>query len=178
MSETFGQYIRSLREKAGLTQRALSQMVGFRSLAHLSDIESGKRHPSRETLPKFATALGVDVKELEARDERGPVEALKTLLAARPEMVGAFAIVVEAARSLSKEELLRRIGAAEAAAVPPRQVATPVQVPPPPAPPVVTPVIAPPPTVEVPKPPSQEPQRREPQPKAPVARPSDQPTLF
>jgi len=178
MSETFGQYIRSLREKAGLTQRALSQLVGFRSLAHLSDIESGKRHPSRETLPKFATALGVDVKELEARDERGPVEALKSLLAARPEMVGAFAIVVETARSLSKEELLRRIGAAEATTVSTRQIATPVEVPPSAAP-VVTLVIPPPPTVELPpKPPSPEPQRREPQPKAPAPRPSDQPTLF
>ena len=109
MSETFGQYIRSLREGRGLTQRALSQAVGFRSLAHLSDIESGKRNPAKETLSKFAKALGVALPDLESRDMRGPIEAAKALFARKPEMVGAFLKVIEAAKKMDAEELVARV---------------------------------------------------------------------
>ena len=109
MSETFGQYIRSLREANGLTQRALSQKVGFKSLAHLSDIESGKRNPAKETLPKFAKALGVTLSELESRDTRGPIEAAKALFARKPEMVGALLKVIEAAKKMDAGELVARV---------------------------------------------------------------------
>ena len=109
MSTTFGQYIRSLREGKRLTQRALSQAVGFKSLAHLSDIESGKRNPAKETLPKFAKALGVAVSELESRDMRGPIDAAKVLFARKPEMVGAFLKIIEAAKKMDAEELVARV---------------------------------------------------------------------
>ena len=126
MNQSFGQYIRGLREKAGLTQRALSQVVGFRSLAHLSDIESGKRYPARDTLPKFATALGVSVTELESRDVRGPVDALKALFALRPEMVGAFLQIAELAQTMDAEELVRRVREnAKVPAAPPPMVVAP-----------------------------------------------------
>ncbi len=138
MSETFGQHIRSLREEKGLTQRALSQAVGFRSLAHLSDIESGKRNPAKETLPKFAKALGVALSDLESRDTRGPVEAVKALFARKPEMVGAFLKVIEAAKKMDAEELVARVTQREKAPkeetpivekVPAKQVAPVVQPP-------------------------------------------------
>lgn len=109
MKETFGQYIRSLREQRGLTQRALSQAVGFRSLAHLSDIESGKRNPAKETFAKFAKALGVTVNDLECRDIRGPIEAAKVLFGRKPEMVGAFLTIIEAAQKMDAEELVARV---------------------------------------------------------------------
>ena len=109
MTQTFGQYIRSLREGRGLTQRALSQAVGFRSLAHLSDIESGKRNPAKETLPKFAKALGVTLADIESRDTRGPIEAAKALFARKPELVGAFLKVIEAAKKMDAEELVARV---------------------------------------------------------------------
>ena len=130
MSETFGQYIRSLREGRGLTQRALSQSVGFKSLAHLSDIESGKRNPAKETLPKFAKALGVTLSDLESRDTRGPIEAAKALFARKPEMVGAFLKVIEAARKMDAEELVSRLTLkVPTADVPARVVIPPVEVP-------------------------------------------------
>lgn len=113
MSETFGQYIRSLREERGLTQRALSKEVGFRSLAHLSDIESGKRNPAKEALPKFAKALGVTLEDLESRDTRGPIEAAKALFSAKPEMVGAFLKIIEVAKKLDAEELVARLSTRE-----------------------------------------------------------------
>ncbi len=109
MSETFGQYIRVLRKERGLTQRGLSQMVGFRSLAHLSDIESGKRYPAKKSLGKFAEALGVTVSDLESRDTRGPVEAAKALFAQRPEMVGAFLKVLAAVQEMDAEEFVARV---------------------------------------------------------------------
>ncbi len=149
MSQTFGQYIRALREKAGLTQRALSQAVGFRSLAHLSDIESGKRHPSRETLPKFAEALGVRLEELEIRDVRSPVDAVKALFAARPEMIGAFSKVVELARTMDADELVRRVSRGEEPK-PAKQEPSPAPIVAP-TPPTPVPQ-APPPTVEPPRP--------------------------
>lgn len=109
MKKTFGQFIRSLREQRGLTQRALSEAVGFRSLAHLSDIESGKRNPAKETFAKFAKALGTTVNDLECRDIRGPIEAAKVLFGRKPEMVGAFLIIIEAAQKLDAEELVARV---------------------------------------------------------------------
>jgi len=162
MGETFGQHIRSLREGKGLTQRALSQAVGFKSLAHLSDIESGKRNPAKETLSKFAKALGVTLADLESRDTRGPVEAAKVLFARKPEMVGAFLKIIEAAKKMDAEELVARVTQKAP------QAEVPVQVP---VPPVEIPVAPRPAPVrsEVPRP--------EPKP-APEKKPSAQATLF
>jgi len=159
MSETFGQYIRSLRETKGLTQRALSQAVGFKSLAHLSDIESGKRNPAKETLPKFAKALGITLAELESRDTRGPIEAAKALFARKPEMVGAFLKVIEAAKKMEAGELVARVT---------RQPAVPAPVP---VPPVEVPAAV------RPAPVKNETPKAEPT-TAPEKKPSAQPTLF
>ena len=157
MSETFGQYIRSLREAKGMTQRALSQAVGFKSLAHLSDIESGKRNPAKETLPKFAKALGVTLSELESRDTRGPIEAAKALFARKPEMVGALLKVIEAAKKMDAGELVARVT---------RQPDIPAQVP--------IPEVSPAPR---PAPVKSETPKVQPAP-APEKKPSAQPTLF
>ena len=109
MKKTFGQFIRSLRVERGMTQRALSQAVGFRSLAHLSDIESGKRNPSTATFAKFAKALGVTVAALEEHDVRGVIEEAKALFSRKPEMVGAFFKVIEAAKKMEAGELVGRV---------------------------------------------------------------------
>ncbi|MCX6971513.1 MAG: helix-turn-helix transcriptional regulator [Verrucomicrobia bacterium] len=162
MTETFGQYIRSLREGKGLTQRALSQAVGFRSLAHLSDIESGKRNPAKETLPKFAKALGVSLIDIESRDTRGPIEAAKALFARKPEMVGAFLKVIEAAKKMDAEELVSRVTLKQSKPEAPAGV--PASVPAP-----VAEVVSVPPKLEIPRP--------APKP-VPEKKPSDQPTLF
>lgn len=163
MNETFGQYIRSLREEKGLTQRALSQAVGFRSLAHLSDIESGKRNPAKETLPKFAKALGVTLFDLESRDTRGPIEAAKALFARKPEMVGAFLKVIEAAKKMDAAELVERVTQREKVIKPEPEGSVSIPVPPPVLPPPA------PAKVEIPKP--------EPKPVL-EKKPSNQPTLF
>jgi transcriptional regulator with XRE-family HTH domain len=166
MSETFGQYVRSLREGRGLTQRALSQAVGFRSLAHLSDIESGKRNPAKETLPKFAKTLGVSLTDLESHDTRGPIEAAKALFARKPEMVGAFLKVIEAAKKMDADELVARV------TLKPLKLDVPEPVQAPPAAVLAAPRPAPA-RSDIPK---AEP-KVEPKP-AQEKKPSDQPTLF
>jgi len=163
MSETFGQYVRSLREGRGLTQRALSQAVGFKSLAHLSDIESGKRNPAKETLPKFAKALGVSLSDLESHDTRGPIEAAKALFARKPEMVGAFLKIIEAAKKMDAGELVERV--TQKPAKP--EVSAPV-----PVPVVEAPLVAPKPVPVIPEVPKSEPKP------VPEKKPSAQPTLF
>lgn len=146
-----------------MTQRALSQAVGFKSLAHLSDIESGKRNPAKETLPKFAKALGVSLSDLESHDTRGPIEAAKALFARKPEMVGAFLKIIEAAKKMDAGELVERV--TQKPAKP--EVAAPVSVPV-----VETPVAAPKPAPDIPEIPKAEPKP------VPEKKPSAQPTLF
>lgn len=163
MSETFGQYVRSLREGRGLTQRALSQAVGFKSLAHLSDIESGKRNPAKEALPKFAKALGVSLSDLESHDTRGPIEAAKALFARKPEMVGAFLKIIEAAKKMDAGELVERV--TQKPAKPEAAVQVPVPV-------IEAPVAAPRPAPVIPEIPKPEPRP------VPEKKPSAQPTLF
>ncbi|MCK9589212.1 MAG: hypothetical protein M0Q93_07600 [Terrimicrobiaceae bacterium] len=47
--------------------------------------------------------------EIESRDTRGPIDAAKALFARKPEMVGAFLKVIEAARKMDAEELVARV---------------------------------------------------------------------
>src|SRR5712691_11364922 len=51
--------IRSLREKAEMTQTELAEKAGLYQ-SHISRLEEGKHSPSRATLEKIAKALGVD----------------------------------------------------------------------------------------------------------------------
>jgi XRE family transcriptional regulator, regulator of sulfur utilization len=53
----FGRVVRSLRERRGLSQEALSSLAGL-SRGFLGEIERGDSVPSIETLQKLADALG------------------------------------------------------------------------------------------------------------------------
>ena len=60
----FGEYLRELRRKKGLTQKELADMSGF-SNAEISRIESGDRQkPSPIILKALAPCLGVSYEEL------------------------------------------------------------------------------------------------------------------
>ena len=60
---TIGRIIREQRKKIGITLDRLSEISGV-SLAHLSRIETGHRHPSPRTLQSIAKPLGFDLTEL------------------------------------------------------------------------------------------------------------------
>lgn len=52
----FGQKLRRLRERAGISQSELAQAIGLResSKGYVSEIESGKKTPPAETIVKIA----------------------------------------------------------------------------------------------------------------------------
>ncbi|MDQ7029784.1 MAG: helix-turn-helix transcriptional regulator [Ardenticatenia bacterium] len=55
----FGEYLKALRRRAGISQEALAEEAGISS-AYISQLESGQRNPpSPHVLRHMATALGV-----------------------------------------------------------------------------------------------------------------------
>lgn len=56
--------IHDLRENVGMTQERLAELSGLPQ-SHISRLENGKHSPSRFTLEKIASALGVDVGEFD-----------------------------------------------------------------------------------------------------------------
>lgn len=56
--------IRTLRERAGLTQGQLARMLGLKSPNTVTNWESGTRMPRTAQLPQLAAALGCTIDEL------------------------------------------------------------------------------------------------------------------
>ena len=61
----FGQKLRRLRIKRGLTQQQIAEKLGYVTNSYVSDVEKGAFIPSKEKLKKIAKALGVPFKELD-----------------------------------------------------------------------------------------------------------------
>lgn len=66
--QRFGEKLRRLRQRRGLTLRELADALGFRSHGFVGDLESGRKHPSLELAVQIADFFGVSVDQL-ARDE-------------------------------------------------------------------------------------------------------------
>jgi transcriptional regulator with XRE-family HTH domain len=109
MKPSLGDFIRQRRSALGLTQRQVAIELGFKSIAHLSDIEGGNRNPAPEVLPRLAAVLQVSLEELQNHDARLPVQEIKDLLEKRPELVAAFRRVAKTAETLAPEEIIRRV---------------------------------------------------------------------
>lgn len=69
-STSFGERLKQLREKAGLTQYALAKASGVTAQA-IANIERGSE-PTWPTVIKLARALGVNVSEFDQGDEEPP----------------------------------------------------------------------------------------------------------
>ncbi len=79
-AEAFGEYLRGLRKRAGLSQRELAQRAGI-DFTYLSKIENGRVDPpAEETMRVLARAVGADADELLARARKMPRD-LKQLVA-------------------------------------------------------------------------------------------------
>jgi transcriptional regulator with XRE-family HTH domain len=59
----FGNVLKTLREKAGLSQAALAEQSGL-SLRNIQNWEQGRRVPRMQVLPQLARAMGVSVNAL------------------------------------------------------------------------------------------------------------------
>ena len=67
--QRFGEKVRILRKRQGMTIKALALALGFPSHSYVSEIETGKKRPSTEMIIKLADLFQVTVDEL-VRDER------------------------------------------------------------------------------------------------------------
>lgn len=65
----YGKRIKGLREKAGLTQAELAEMIGFKTPFYLSQLETGKRDAGLSVLNKICRAFGIELFEF-FRDEK------------------------------------------------------------------------------------------------------------
>lgn len=66
--QRFGDKLRLLRQRRGLTMRELADALGFKSHGFIGDLESGRTHRSLELAVTIADYFGVSVDQL-ARDE-------------------------------------------------------------------------------------------------------------
>jgi transcriptional regulator with XRE-family HTH domain len=93
--ETLGDAVRYLREKRGLTLRALAKAVGV-SAPFLSDLEHNRRRTDR--IAEFARELGADESILKRFDSRVEPD-LKEWLEKNPEVVALLRDVRSTGRS-------------------------------------------------------------------------------
>ena len=61
--EKFGERIRSLRKKGGLTQTDLAGLASL-SLKHIGEIERGRGNPTLDSLEKLSLSLGLSLKDM------------------------------------------------------------------------------------------------------------------
>lgn len=101
--KTLGERIRELREQYDLSVRDLAKKLGL-SAPFLSDIELGRRHPSKDVLERLASILKTTPEDLKKYDARPPVQELKRIAASNPAMGFALRRVVD--EKVSPEELL------------------------------------------------------------------------
>lgn len=62
--QKFGEKLRRLRQKRGISIRGLSREFGFRSHSYISRIETGKTKPSIEFISKVADFFEVTTEQL------------------------------------------------------------------------------------------------------------------
>jgi transcriptional regulator with XRE-family HTH domain len=66
--QRFGEKLRVLRQRRGMTMREVAEALGFRSHGFIGDLESGRKHPSLELAVRIADFFGVSLDQL-ARDD-------------------------------------------------------------------------------------------------------------
>jgi transcriptional regulator with XRE-family HTH domain len=66
--QRFGEKVRTLRIRSGLTLRELAQALGYSAYSYISDIETGRTVPRIEFMLKIADYFHVSLDQL-ARDE-------------------------------------------------------------------------------------------------------------
>ena len=62
--ERFGEKLRLLREKRGITVRELASVLGIKSHSHIVGLEAGKHKPSADLIVKIAEFFEVSTDQL------------------------------------------------------------------------------------------------------------------
>ena len=61
---TFGEKLRKLRTQHNMTQRELTQQLGYSNHSHIALLEQGKRQPTAELLLKLMALFNVTADQL------------------------------------------------------------------------------------------------------------------
>ena len=62
--QKFGEKLRILRKRQGITLKELAPLTGYASHSHISEIESGKKKPPLEFVMKVASLFQVSLDRL------------------------------------------------------------------------------------------------------------------
>jgi transcriptional regulator with XRE-family HTH domain len=62
--ERFGEKLRTLRKRHGMTLKELAQALGLNAHSHISELESGKSKPTSEFAVKVAHLFNVSTDQL------------------------------------------------------------------------------------------------------------------
>lgn len=76
MPRTFGENLKRLREKKGVTQEKLAAAIGYKRSANISLLETRRALPRPETIVKVARALGIPTSAF-LEDVDVPYDALR-----------------------------------------------------------------------------------------------------
>jgi transcriptional regulator with XRE-family HTH domain len=105
--KNLGEKIRELRENKDISLRELAKELDI-SAAFLSDVELGRRYPSKKVLRQIALKLDVEPEELEDHDTRAPMEDIKRRVQADPAFGLALRRVIS--KKVSPEDLMKLAG--------------------------------------------------------------------
>ena len=107
---SLGEAIRHFRDQLDFSLRELAKKADI-SPPFLSDIESGKRYPSEETLKSLAKTLKVSVDQLKEYDHRESTDDLRRIIANNPRIGLAFRSTVEGLKTgkITAEQLERML---------------------------------------------------------------------
>src|SRR4051812_2217076 len=106
LAASMGQRLRELRERAGLSLREVAKAAKV-SAPFLSDVELGRRFPTKETLALIAQKLRTSAGELKKHDHRSALADLKRLAEGSPSLGAAVRALVDQVQSgdLTRDEL-------------------------------------------------------------------------
>jgi len=74
-AELFGQRLREVRQKRGVSQRGLAEVAGM-SLTYISNMEHGLKVPSLTTILRLAVALNCKVMDLVGAYDKTDIRSL------------------------------------------------------------------------------------------------------
>ncbi|HXL09017.1 MAG TPA: helix-turn-helix transcriptional regulator [Candidatus Bathyarchaeia archaeon] len=107
--KNLGEKIREIRENKDISLRELAKKLEI-SAAFLSDVELGRRYPSKKVLRQIALQLDVEPEELEKYDTRPPVEEIRRRVQADPLFGLALRKMID--KKISPEDLMKLVGKA------------------------------------------------------------------
>ena len=105
--KNLGEKIRELRGDKDISLRELAKRLEL-SAAFLSDIELGRRYPSKKVLQQLAHELDVKPEELENHDTSPPIEEVRRRVHADPAFGIALRKLID--KKITPEDFMKQLG--------------------------------------------------------------------